>query len=246
MKAMILAAGLGQRLKPLTDNIPKALVEIKGVTLLERNILQLKGAGFNEIIVNVHHFGDKIVDFLRRNNNFDIRIEISDERKLLLDTGGGIRHAEWFFDDRKPFLVHNVDILSNINLTELYDSHLKNNALATLAVSCRRTQRYFLFDGEDILRGWTNIETRQVKPADLQNINEYRKLAFAGIQILSPQVFDLLNKTDKAKFSITDFYISLIENQRIKAFIPSNFKALDVGKITALQEAEKFFVEKKF
>ncbi|MDR2824658.1 MAG: nucleotidyltransferase family protein, partial [Prevotellaceae bacterium] len=142
--------------------------------------------------------------------------------------------------DQKPFLVHNVDILSNINLAEFYTNHLKYNALATLAVSERQTQRYFLFDKENILRGWTNIATNEVKPADLQNINQYKKLAFAGIQILSPQIFDLLRKIEKPQFSITDFYLSSIDNQQIMAFIPSDFKMIDVGKIDALQQAKNF------
>ena len=141
MKAMIFAAGLGTRLKPMTDTIPKALVPIAGKPLLEHVILRLKEAGFDELIVNVHHFPDQIIDFLRANNNFGIRIEISDERDVLLDTGGAIRKAAWFFDDGKPFLVHNVDILSNLNLGDLYHQHLTTNPLATLVVSERDTFR---------------------------------------------------------------------------------------------------------
>src|ERR1035437_9615569 len=137
MKAMIFAAGLGTRLKPVTDNLPKALVPIAGKPLLEWVILKLKAAGFDEIIVNVHHFPNQIIDFLKGNDNFGIRIEISDESDSLLDTGGGIRNAAWFFDDGKPFLIHNVDILSNVDLKALYHQHLRTNSLATLVVSKR-------------------------------------------------------------------------------------------------------------
>ena len=131
MKAMIFAAGLGTRLKPVTDTIPKALVPVNGKPLLEHIILKIKNAGFDEIIVNVHHFPDQIIEFIELNNQFGIRIEISDERDRLLETGGGIKKAEWFFDDNQPFLVHNVDILSNLDLKKLYTNHLKSNSMAT-------------------------------------------------------------------------------------------------------------------
>ena len=153
MKAMIFAAGLGTRLKPITDSIPKAMVPINGKPLLQLVLEKLKVAGFNEIIVNVHHFPELIIDFLKQNSNFGIRIEISDERDVLLDTGGAIRKAAWFFDDGKPFLVHNVDILSNLNLGDLYHQHLTTNPLATLVVSERDTFRYLLFNGDNRLCG---------------------------------------------------------------------------------------------
>jgi NDP-sugar pyrophosphorylase family protein len=246
-KALIFAAGLGTRLKPLTDTMPKALVPIAGKSLLEHIILKLKAAGFTEIIVNIHHFGEQIIDFLQKKNNFDIRIEISDERDFLLDTGGGISKAAWFFDDNQPFLVHNVDIISNVNLAELYCNHLKNNALATLVVSERATQRYFFFDEENILKGWTNIKTGEVKPnaLDLASQN-LRKLAFSGIQVLSPQVFDSLNQITAQKFSITDFYISQVNQQKISGFVPQNYRMLDVGKIDILSEAEAFLQSSNF
>ena len=149
MKSMIFAAGLGTRLKPLTDVMPKALVPIAGKPLLEHIIIKLKNAGSSEIIINVHHFADQIVAFLKSKNNFDIRIEISDESDCLLETGGGVKKAAWFFDNKKPFFVVNGDILSNINLNDLYEFHLKTNAFATLAVRKRETQRYFLFNQEN-------------------------------------------------------------------------------------------------
>jgi len=237
---MIFAAGIGTRLKPLTDTMPKALVCVGGKPLLEHIILKLKLFGFNEIIINIHHFGEQIIDFLNKNNNFDIKIVISDERDSLLDTGGGLRKAAWFFDDNKPFLVHNVDIFSNVDLLKLYDNHLKNNTLATLVVGERETQRYFLFDKKNYLCGWTNIATGEVKPANLHYINNLQKLAFAGIQILSTDVFDLLEKVEQTKFSLTDFYLQNIENKCIKGYIPPDFKMLDIGKIDALKQAEIF------
>ena len=242
---MIFAAGLGTRLKPITDSIPKALVPINGKPLLQLVIEKLKSAGFNEIIINVHHFPDQIIDFLKENNNFGIRIEVSDEQDELLDTGGGIRKAAWFFDDGNPFLVHNVDILSTVDLQELYQQHLRSNSLATLVVSKRDTFRYLLFDDNLRLNGWINEKTGETKPFNLKKIEWYNRLAFSGIQILSPQVFELM-KTMEVKFPIMDFYLSNAANQMISCFVPNNFKMLDVGKLDVLDEAEKFVRELSF
>lgn len=236
---MIFAAGLGTRLKPLTDTLPKALVPIAGKPLLEHVILKLKAAGFDEIIVNIHHFPDQIIDFLKANDNFGIRIEVSDERDQLLDTGGGIRKVASFFDDGKPFLVHNVDILSNLDLKELYNQHLRTNSLATLVVSERDTFRYLLFDDNLRLNGWINEKTGETKPAGLSKPELYNKLAFSGIQVLSPQVFDLMKELEP-KFTIMDFYLSNAPTQLISGFIPADYKMLDVGKLNVLDEAEKF------
>jgi NDP-sugar pyrophosphorylase family protein len=239
MKAMIFAAGLGTRLKPLTDSIPKALVPIAGKPLLEHVILKLKAAGFDEIIVNVHHFPDQIIDFLKVNNNFGIRIEVSDERDQLLDTGGGIRKAKHFFDDGQPFLVHNVDILSDIDLKELFQQHLAADSLATLVVSRRDTFRYLLFDDDQRLCGWINEKTGETKPIRFDDISGFNKLAFAGIHVFSPRVFELMDDLD-AKFPIMDFYLSNAQTQVIKGFIPTDFHMLDVGKLNVLDEAERF------
>ncbi|ADQ81177.1 Nucleotidyl transferase [Paludibacter propionicigenes WB4] len=236
---MIFAAGLGTRLKPLTDSIPKALVPIVGQPLLEHVILKLKTAGFDEIIVNVHHFPDQIIDFLKANNNFGIRIEVSDERDQLLDTGGGIRKAKHFFDDGQPFLVHNVDILSDVDLQELFQQHLAADSLATLVVSKRDTFRYLLFNNDQRLCGWINEKTGETKPISFDDISGFNKLAFAGIQVLSPRVFELMETLD-AKFPIMDFYLSNAQTQVIKGFIPTDFHMLDVGKLNVLDEAERF------
>ena len=239
---MIFAAGLGTRLKPITDSIPKALVPINGKPLLQHIIEKLKMSGFDEIIINVHHFPELIIEFLRQNNNFGIRIEVSDERDELLDTGGGIRKAAWFFDDGKPFLVHNVDILSNVDLKELYQQHIANLALVTLVVSKRDTFRYLLFDDNKRLCGWINEKTGETKPKGIVDISGFNKLAFAGIQMLSPGVFDIMN-TLEAKFPIMDFYLSNAESQIINGFVPLDFKMMDVGKLDVLEEAERFVRE---
>jgi len=239
MRAMIFAAGLGTRLKPLTDNLPKALIPIAGKPLLEHVIIKLKAAGFDEIIVNVHHFPELIIDFLKLNNNFGIRIVVSDEREGLLDTGGGILKAAWFFDDDKPFLVHNVDILSDVDLITLYLEHQRTNALATLVVSKRDTFRYLLFDDNKRLCGWINEKTGETKPKDIADISGFNKLAFAGIQMLSPQVFDLM-RGNKSKFPVMDFYLSNAQTQVINGFTPDNLRMLDVGKLNVLDEAERF------
>ena len=240
MKAMIFAAGLGTRLKPLTDTMPKALVPVNGKPLLEHIIEKMKTASFDEIIVNVHHFSEQIAGFLAEKNNFGIRIEISDETDLLLETGGGIKKAAAFFDCGKPFLVHNVDIFSNVDLCEMYDFSLKNNALATLLVSKRQTSRYLLFDENKNLAGWLNEKTGEVKsPHKNLNINHYEKLAFGGIHVISPQIFKLMDDWN-GKFSIIDFYLSICDKHKICAYAPENLKLLDVGKVDSLDIAERF------
>jgi len=239
MKALIFAAGLGTRLKPITDTLPKALVPIAGKPLLEHVILKLKVAGFDEILINVHHFPEQIIEFIRVNNDFGIRIEISDERDMLLETGGGIKKAAAFFDDNQPFLVHNVDILSTVNLQELYRQHQRTNPLATLVVSRRDTFRYLLFDDNQRLSGWINEKTGETKPADLKHIQSYAKYAFSGIQVLSPKVFELMDAYPD-KFPIMDFYLENMKNNTILGFVPADYKMIDVGKLNVLEEAEAF------
>ncbi|MDR1679367.1 MAG: nucleotidyltransferase family protein [Prevotellaceae bacterium] len=242
MKAMIFAAGLGTRLKPLTDSMPKAMVPIAGKPLLEHCILKLKTAGFNEIIINVHHFADQIIEFLRQKNNFDIRIEISDERDALLETGGGIKRAAPFFDDEQPFLVHNVDILSDIDLQALYALHVEQNALATLAVSPRKTSRYLLFDDENRLQGWINDSTGETKSPFSNFVpSAYQRFAFSGVHIISPRIFDFMCDFP-AKFSIIDFYLSVCGKEKIIASPLPQLRLIDVGKLDSLQQAEAFFL----
>lgn len=239
MKAMIFAAGRGTRLKPLTDKLPKALVSVGGKPLLQHTVEKLKQSGFDEIIINVHHFADQIIEFVLSNNSFDINIEFSEESELL-DTGGGIKKASYFFNDSKPFLVHNVDVLSNINLNELYLFHKKSKSVATLACSPRQTSRYLLFNENNMLRGWINKSNGQTK-STVPNFNpaNYKELAFSGIHVLNPSILKAMNEFPD-KFSVIDFYLSLCNHKPINAFIPSESRMIDVGKPESLKEANNF------
>jgi NDP-sugar pyrophosphorylase family protein len=236
MKAMIFAAGLGTRLKPLTDTMPKALVPVCGQPLLYHVLTKLVSAGYDEIIVNVHHFPDQIIDYLCI-NDFGAHITVSDERDFLRETGGGIKHVRPLLTE--PFLVHNVDIISNLDFKWLREQH-REDALATIVVSERKTQRYFLFDEDGRLKGWTNVATGEVRsPFGDIDPNQYRKLAFAGIHMMSPAIFDAFDKLGFGeRFSITDFYLKACAEYPIYAAVPPEFKMVDVGKFDTLPEAE--------
>lgn len=254
---MIFAAGLGTRLKPLTDTMPKALVPVAGKPLLQHTIEKLKSAGFNEIIINIHHFAEQIINFIETNNHFGIRIAFSDEREKLLDTGGGIKKAVEFFNDNKPFLVHNVDILSNIDLRRLYKTATQDQLplgqttsptqqfrqyppLATLVCSERKTSRYLLFDDDNRLKGWINDATDETKsPFPDFKPPQYQKLAFAGIQMLQPAILPYMENLPD-RFSIIDFYLSICDKATIHCDTPDNLQMIDVGKIDSLQEATLF------
>jgi len=236
MKAFILAAGLGTRLKPITDSKPKALVEINGIPLIEHLIKKLISFGFSSIIINIHHFADQIVDFVKSKKSFGIDIQFSDERDLLLDTGGGLKKAQWFFDDIKPFLIHNVDALTNINLVEMYNYHLQKNSIATLAVQKRNSSRYFYFDELATLCGWINEKSKEEKIVR-ESVNELKKFAFSGIQFVNPSIFELMPRSDI--FSLVDLYLSIASQHRITYFDHSNSLFIDLGKKENLTEAEK-------
>ena len=243
MKAMIFAAGLGSRLKPLTDTMPKALVPVAGCPMLEHVILKLKASGFTEIVINIHHFGEQIIDFLKTNNDFGLTIHISDERDRLLDTGGGIRKARLFFENSgEPFLVHNVDILSDMNLKELYDFHMQSGSVATLLASRRTTSRYLLFDTERKLRGWINKDTGQVKPEGVHyDESLYREYAFSGIHVFSPAVFRLMEAPRwEGKFSIMDFYLATCGQTDYSGYLAEKLELIDIGKPETLARAEEF------
>ena len=243
---MIFAAGLGTRLRPLTDHTPKALVSVAGKPMLERVILRLKEAGFNDITVNIHHFGEQIIEFLRANNDFGITIHLSDERDMLLDTGGGIKKARPFLDGNEPFLVHNADILSDINLAELYRHHRESNAEATLLVSQRQTSRYLLLDDANRLHGWINKSTGEVKPAGFDyRETKYRELAFGGIHIISPSLFHLMDDGQwDGKFSIIPFYLSACTKVHIQGYPLQGFRWFDIGKPETLAQAEEYYKQK--
>ena len=254
MRAMIFAAGLGTRLKPLTDTLPKALVPLAGKTLLQWQIERLKAAGITDIVVNVHHFPDMIINYLRENDNFGCRIAVSDERDMLLETGGGLRKAKSLLlgigsresgNNDEPILICNVDILSNIDLPTLLQTY-NPEEMGVVVVSPRETQRYLLFDETNRLCGWTNIATGEVRPASLAsspNSLIASRLAFSGMQVLNPRIFDVMDKVvaEKGdKFSLIDLYLSIAEKEILRAFIPENYRMMDVGKIAQLSEAESF------
>ncbi len=240
MKAMIFAAGLGTRLRPLTDNMPKALVPVAGKPMLQHVIERMKAAGFNEITINIHHFGEQIIDFVQANQQFGITIHISDERGELLDTGGGIKKARPFLDGDEPFLVHNADILTDVDLHKLYQHHLTNSADATLLVSQRNTSRYLLFDNDNRLKGWINKTTGEIKPQGFSyNENELSELAFGGIHVISPRLFHLLESEQwQGKFSIIPFYLSICQEARIQGFSTEGYQWFDIGKPDTLALAE--------
>lgn len=239
MKAMIFAAGLGTRLKPLTDHMPKALVPVAGKPMLEHVISKLKEAGFDEIVINVHHFANQIIDFLKEKDNFGIQIRISDETEELLDTGGGIKKAASFFDE--PFLVHNADILSNVDLKAMYEYHLANGNDATLLVSSRKTVRYLLFNESYRLCGWINKDTLQTKPEGFVYQPEIQKeYAFGGIHIISPSLFKYMGDEWTGKFSIMDFYLQTCKEAHLGGYAKEDLKLMDIGKPDTLAKAEDF------
>ena len=237
MNAMIFAAGLGTRLKPLTDNIPKALVGFNGQTLLQWNINKLREAGFNRIVVNVHHFAPLVIKYLKENNGFGTEIVISDESDQLLDTGGGLKRAGSHFKKGSPILIHNVDIISSIDLKALYEHHKACYSLATLAVRNRKSSRVLLFDNEDLLRGWRNNSTGELKlPLENSQPEKLLPLAFSGIQVISYEMLDLI--TENGKFSLIDVYLRLSASHRVMAFRHNEDYWTDVGKIEELKAAE--------
>lgn len=226
MKAMILAAGLGTRLKPFTDTHPKALFPVGGTTLLEHALDHLRSAGITDVIINVHHFADQITGFIRLNNGFGLNIAFSDETGGLLETGGGVKKAAWFFRDCDCVLVRNVDVLSDLDLNKMAVTHLRSHPLATLAVRERETSRYFLFDEKMGLCGWENRKTgeRRISGA----CSNQRALSFSGIQILDPAIFPLI--TEEGKFSLTSLYLRLSEKYRIEGYPDDGTIWQDAGK----------------
>jgi mannose-1-phosphate guanylyltransferase len=249
MKAMILAAGLGTRLRPLTDDRPKALVELGGRTLLEITLSRLRGFGVREVIVNVHHFADMVVDYLKKNDNFGMRIEISRE-EVLLDTGGGLKKAAWFFlEDSsrldEPFILHNVDVISTIDLKRLAQFHVEHKALATLAVQERETSRYLLFDERSMLCGRLSGADQQAEFVRASQQLDVQALAFSGIHVISPRLFSWM--TEEGVFSIIASYLRLAgQGENILAFRADEYYWRDLGRPENVAQAERDLKNKVF
>jgi len=238
MKSMILAAGLGTRLKTFTDKHPKALLVINGKTLLQRNIEYLAGFGIREIIVNIHHFADQVKEFIAVNKGFGSTVSISDESKEILETGGGLKKASWYFKDgASPFVLMNVDVLTDMDLGSMINMHKEKTPLATLAVTQRDTSRYLLFDQEAQLCGWKNLKTGEQKI--IRPAAQLVPKAFSGIHVISPEIFPLIHK--EGKFSMIDLYLELAQTQTVIAFDHTYSKFLDVGKPESIVMAEKIF-----
>ena len=235
MVGVIFCAGLGTRLKPLTDTIPKALVPLAGKPLLQWQVEKLRDAGITDIIVNVHHFPDMIIDVVRANEGWGSNILISDERNQLLETGGGLKKIinEQLKIFNNPILACNVDILSNIDIRALISAY-ERTGVSQLVVSDRQTQRYLCFDEQNHLCGWTNIATGELKGRDGCH------LAFSGMQILNTGILSLLKEMKEDKFSLIDFYLRNMQHIPLHAFVPTNYRMMDVGKINQIEEAERF------
>ena len=236
MKAMIFAAGKGTRLRPFTDHHPKAMMEVNGIPLIERNIHYLQSFGINDFVINLHHFGEQIVDFLKEKNHFGAQIEFSQEKDELLETGGGLIFAKKLLDQEEDFLIMNADILTDMNITDFVNFHREQNSLVTLAVSDRKSSRKLLFDNEMILRGWMNMDTGEERLAGFNN--NYKKLAFSGIHCVDSQFFNHITRT--GKFSIMEEYLDLMMTEEIYGFEHSA-KLVDVGRPKSVLEAEQHF-----
>lgn len=239
MKAFILAAGFGTRLRPFTNHHPKALAEVNGKSLLERNIRYLQRYGIYEVVVNVHHFADQIIQTLIKKDGFGSSVLISDEREEVLETGGGLKKAAPLLCDEGPFLMINVDILSDFDLKGMLAQHLESKAIATLAVQKRESSRRLLIDEHMQLCGWENVKTSQQKPLGLKSVGNLQRFAFSGIQILAQSFPNKINQ--EGKFSIIDSYLDLCATEKIMAWDHTGDLWLDVGKEESLEKAETIF-----
>lgn len=239
MKALLLAAGLGSRLKPFTDHHPKALARVNGISLLEYNIRNLQRFGIYDVVVNVHHFAEQIVTLLEKEQGFGSNIEISDESDAVLETGGGLKKAAAFLENEADFLVMNVDILSNFDLNKMKAQHAGAKPLATLAVQKRASSRYFLFDQTMKLKGWENVQTGEQKIPGGAAYDDLESLAFSGIQLLNTSIFNKI-KFD-GKFSLVDVYLDLCRSEALMAWNHTGDLLLDVGKPESLKKAEALF-----
>lgn len=235
-KALIFAAGKGTRLKPFTDSHPKALALVNDVPLLERNIKYLQSFGVTEFVINVHHFGEQIVEFLEKNNHFGAKIDISDEKDELLETGGGLLFAQKYLENEENFLIMNADILTDLNIHELVKFHETHLPLATLAVSDRNSSRKLFFNLEMVLKGWMNKNSGETKMAEFNN--NFKELAFSGIHCINSSIFDKIKR--RGKFSIMEEYLDLMFDNEILGF-QHEARLIDVGRPESVIEAEKYF-----
>jgi len=235
-KALIFAAGKGTRLKPFTDSHPKALALVNDVPLLERNIKYLQSFGVTEFVINVHHFGEQIVEFLEKNNHFGAKIDISDEKDELLETGGGLLFAQKHLENEENFLIMNADILTDLNIHELVKFHETHLPLATLAVSDRNSSRKLFFNSEMVLKGWMNKNSGETKMAEFNN--NFKELAFSGIHCINSSIFDKIKR--RGKFSIMEEYLDLMFDNEILGF-QHEARLIDVGRPESVIEAEKYF-----
>ena len=235
-KALIFAAGKGTRLKPFTDSHPKALALVNDVPLLERNIKYLQSFGVTEFVINVHHFGEQIVEFLEKNNHFEAKIDISDEKDELLETGGGLLFAQKYLENEENFLIMNADILTDLNIHELVKFHETHLPLATLAVSDRNSSRKLFFNSEMVLKGWMNKNSGETKMAEFNN--NFKELAFSGIHCINSSIFDKIKR--RGKFSIMEEYLDLMFENNILGF-QHEARLIDVGRPESVIEAEKYF-----
>ncbi|MDE5421875.1 nucleotidyltransferase family protein [Ancylomarina sp. DW003] len=235
INAMIFAAGLGTRLQHYTKNCPKALVELNGKPLLEHCIIKMKKFGVDRIVINVHHFADQIEEFLKLKNNFGMDIQISDERELLLDTGGAIKKASALFIPNAPILIYNVDILSSLNFADLLASHTSKKALATLNLRDKKTNRYLCFNNKNLLCAWKNDNTGEVKLVN-ETYENSKAFSFSGIHIIDSKLLELIE--EEGVFSIIDLYLRLAKDHQIAGYYDSSDLWMDLGKPEELLKAE--------
>lgn len=237
MKAFIFAAGLGSRLRPLTNDRPKALVEVAGKTLLQHAITYLQQQGIRDLVVNIHHFGALVLEHLAKNDNFGSQIQISDERGALLETGGALVKAAPLLAGTEPIVLYNVDVLTNLDLKPMLQAHQAQNALATLAIRKRASSRYLLFDAQKRLSGWQNTKTGEKRVERPQpNLQPY---AFSGVHIINPTLLEWLPK-QAGKFSITPAYLDLAAQHALLGYAHDQDYWFDVGKPERLEAATSF------
>lgn len=237
MKGIIFAAGMGTRLKPWTDHHPKALAIVNGKSLLQRNVEYLQRYNVTDLIVNVHHFADQIIDTIYQHNGWGSQITISDERDALLETGGGLKKAAWFLQGNEPFVVMNADMLTNLNLSAMLAYHRQHHPIVTMGVTNRATERNFLFNNEHILCGWINTQTEERKIS--RPGQPLTPMAYSCVNIFEPALLPLIHQ--EGKFSVVDVYLDVARQHTILGYDHSGDTLVDVGKPESITKAEVLF-----